>query len=186
MKSYADTSFLGSLYIASDAKNGDALAIAQTWRTPPLLPFTPFALFEFRNMLARLQYKGILRPSEALQVEGFLRQDLKNGTLEEKPLYAYQWIGAALAVADNITPLTGYAHSTPPTSPSPSSLAPPGSFLSTKTSAAPRRKPVSCSSPTRRSRNQANQTNQPRMDVNNREYSPDALFHSRLFASIRG
>jgi hypothetical protein len=107
MRSYADTSFLGSLYIASDAKNNDALAIAQAWQAPPLLPFTPFALFEFRNMLARLQHKGILRPAEALQVESFLKQDLGNGTLEEKPLHAYQWIGAALDVADNITPLTG-------------------------------------------------------------------------------
>jgi predicted nucleic acid-binding protein len=107
MKTYADTSFLGSLYIASDAKNADALAIAQTWGTPPLLPFTPFSLLEFRNMLARLRHKGILRPDDARQIEGFLKRDLKNGTLEAKPLHAYQWIDAALDIADNITPRTG-------------------------------------------------------------------------------
>jgi predicted nucleic acid-binding protein len=107
MKAYADTSFLGSLYIASDAKNAEALAIAQTWRAPPLLPFTPFSLFEFRNMLARLRHKGVLRPVAALQIEGFLKRDLTNGTLEAKPLHAYQWIEAALDISDTITPLTG-------------------------------------------------------------------------------
>ena len=107
MKIYADTSFLASLYIATDARHGDALAIYQTWTQPPRLPLTPFGILELRNVFSRLQYKGAMHMGDARLCEQHIKLDLKDGILEACPLHAYQWIHTAHDLVDKITPLTG-------------------------------------------------------------------------------
>jgi predicted nucleic acid-binding protein len=107
VKAYADTSFLASLYIITDNRHGDAVAVAQTWKTPPRLPLTPFGMVELSNVLARLQYKGLMHQGEARAIERLVREELEAGVLESQPLRAYQWLAATLDVVKNVTPCTG-------------------------------------------------------------------------------
>jgi len=107
VKIYADTSFLVPLYIATDAWHAQALAIHQTWTTPPRLPLTPFGILELRNVLARMQHKGKMHMGDARQCEQLIKQDLKDGILEKCPLRAYEWMQTAMEVVDNVSPLTG-------------------------------------------------------------------------------
>ena len=107
MKTYADTSFLASLYIVTDARHAQALAIQQTWTTPPRLPLTPFGMLELHSVLARMQHKGKMHMGDVLQCENLIKQDLKDGILEKSPLRAYEWMQAAMRMVDNISPLTG-------------------------------------------------------------------------------
>ncbi|OAM91557.1 type II toxin-antitoxin system VapC family toxin [Termitidicoccus mucosus] len=107
MKIYADTSFLASLYNDKDTRHGEAVTIAQAWTKPPRLPLTPFGMLELRNVLSRLQHKGQLRPGDARMCEQFVKEDLRDGILEPRPLRAYEWMEAAMDVTARVTPLTG-------------------------------------------------------------------------------
>lgn len=107
MKIYADTSFLASFYIATDALHGDALAIYQTWTKPPRLPLTPFGMLELRNVFSRLQHKGKMHMGDARQCEQYIKQDINDGVLDARPLLAYEWMEAAMDIAEKVTPITG-------------------------------------------------------------------------------
>ena len=107
MKIYADTSFLASLYLPNDARHGDALAVVNTWTVSPRLPFTPFAMLELRNVLARLQYKGRLHMGDARAFEQLVRDDLQAGILDAYPFHACEWMDATFALVEKVTPLTG-------------------------------------------------------------------------------
>ena len=107
MKIYADTSFLASLYLVTDARHGDAIAISQAWTKPPLLPLTPFGMLELRNVFSRLQYKGEMHMGDARLCEQHIKLDLKDSILESVPLHTYEWLHTAHELVDKITPLTG-------------------------------------------------------------------------------
>jgi len=107
MKIYADTSFLVSLYVASDRRHADALAIANAWKTPPRLCFTPFTQLELLNALARLEFQKHITLSEVMACKKLVKQDLQTGVLESVPLHTYAWLHTAHDLVDKITPLTG-------------------------------------------------------------------------------
>lgn len=73
MRTYADSSFLLSLYI-SDCNNAKALAVLPTLRKP-LSPLTPFHRLELRNGLARKIFQGHLTRSEAAAVWANIESD---------------------------------------------------------------------------------------------------------------
>ena len=107
MKTYADTSFLVSLYIATDRHHADALAIVNAWSTPPHLYFTPFTQLELLNALSRLEFQKRITLSEVRACKKLVKQDLQTGVLESVPLHTYEWIHTAHDLVDKITPLTG-------------------------------------------------------------------------------
>ena len=107
MKTYADTSFLTSLYVASDQNHAGALAVVNAWKTPPRLCFTPFAQLELRNALARLEHRRAFTSSDVRACMKLVTQDLAAGVLELVPLHTYEWIQVAQGFIDRITPLTG-------------------------------------------------------------------------------
>ena len=107
MKTYADTSFLASLYIGKDSNHTAAVTTIASWTSAPRLPFTPFGMAELLNAFSRMEYRGILRASETQVCVKFMHEDMENGVLEECPLRAYEWMLATQNIAKNITPRTG-------------------------------------------------------------------------------
>jgi predicted nucleic acid-binding protein len=105
MKSYADTSFLASLYLAGDAHHGRAVAAIA--RSRPRLPVSPFGLLELRNVFARQQKAGVLDRGAAEKCRGFIKKDMRDGLLEPMPLRAYAWIERAIRLTDDVTSRTG-------------------------------------------------------------------------------
>ena len=78
MKSYADTSFLVSLY-SSDANS----ARADLWRqaNPAPLPFTSLHALEFRNALWQSAFKKIRNPNDVREVFREIETDIATGLL---------------------------------------------------------------------------------------------------------
>jgi predicted nucleic acid-binding protein len=94
MQEYADTSFLVSLYVF-DTNSAAANAYAQTWKRPPLLPFTPVSAFELNNTLRR-----ILRTKADLAVAAKrIRSDVAAGIYVSVPLQGYRLIDEADSIS---------------------------------------------------------------------------------------
>ncbi|AHF89853.1 DNA-binding protein [Opitutaceae bacterium TAV5] len=107
MKLYADTSFIGSLYLHSDANHGAAVTALERLNTAPQFPLTPFGVVEIENMLSRLEYKGILHSAEVRQIMKMIKNDIGTGLLHSTPLHAYEWLQDTRDLIRKITPLTG-------------------------------------------------------------------------------
>jgi len=107
VKTYADTSFLVSLYVAADRNHADALAIVGAWQAPPRLCFTPFTQLELLNALARLEHARKITLGDVSACKKLVKQDLATGVLDSVPLHTYEWIHTAHDLVDKITPLTG-------------------------------------------------------------------------------
>lgn len=85
MPSYADTSFLASLYV-QDAFSVRAHGWLKTHATT--LPLTGFGRAELRNAIARLVFAGALTPQEGTAAWQTVEADLSGGQLTWQPL---QW-----------------------------------------------------------------------------------------------
>lgn len=107
MRIYADTSFLISLYLNTDALHACAVAEVALWRHAPELPLTPFALVEIENTFSRLVHKGKLTVKETTALLGLIREDVGGGFLRSAPLRAYAWLEAARDLSREVTPRTG-------------------------------------------------------------------------------
>jgi predicted nucleic acid-binding protein len=83
LNSYADTSFLVSLY-AQDTNSPPAIASLRTLREP--LPFTPFHRLEFRNAIRHRVFRSELTAAERSAVLQTLDDDLEDGVLVHTPL----------------------------------------------------------------------------------------------------
>jgi predicted nucleic acid-binding protein len=106
MKAYADTSFIVSLYVATDANHAKAKGVMDTFNQAPELPCTPFGMLELQNTFARMQKAGVGK--SILKAYGNLvSADLKNGVLAPRPLYAYHWLQESLKLAKTVTIVTG-------------------------------------------------------------------------------
>ncbi len=107
MKLYADTSFIGSLYLYSDTNHGAAVEALQALDDAPRFPLTPFGVVEIENMLSRLEHKGRLHAAEAGQIMKLIKNDFENGVLRSAPLRAYEWLQGTRDWVRKITPFTG-------------------------------------------------------------------------------
>lgn len=103
---YADTSFLLSLYLP-DANHAAAVTRARLWTRPPLLPLTPFGMFELNNALHRLLHKGRLQPGDLTSVSRMIRADIADGVLDNCPFEAWRWIDTANRISRQVSPRTG-------------------------------------------------------------------------------
>ena len=85
MSTYADTSFLVSLYVL-DANSALAAGRMERVRFPIFL--TPFGELELINAISLRQFRRELRPSKVSAALSLVRKDLADGILQLKPLAA--------------------------------------------------------------------------------------------------
>ena len=85
MSTYADTSFLVSLYVL-DANSALAAGRMERVRLPILL--TPFGELELTNAISLRQFRRELQPSKVNAALSLVRKDLADGILQLKPLAA--------------------------------------------------------------------------------------------------
>ena len=83
MNSYADTSFLVSLYVL-DANSALAATHMKQAKLPILL--TSFGELELTNALSLRLFRRELRPSKVKAARALIRKDLSDGVLLLKPL----------------------------------------------------------------------------------------------------
>ena len=83
MSTYADTSFLVSLY-APDANSDVAIARMREAELPILL--TPLTELELVNAMSLRLFRQDLRSSEVKAAQSLIRRDLTEGVLQLKPL----------------------------------------------------------------------------------------------------
>lgn len=107
MKYYADTSFIASLLLVSDAHHASAVAALDELPVLPGLPLTPFGILELRNVFARMEWKGVIHRAESEAFMRDLKTDTKAGFFSAKPLHAYEWMQAGMNAVATITPQTG-------------------------------------------------------------------------------
>ena len=82
MSSYADTSFLVSLYVL-DANSARAAALMQRAELPVL--FTPFGELELTNAISLRLFRRELHSSRVKAAQALVRKDLSDGILLLKP-----------------------------------------------------------------------------------------------------
>ena len=83
MSAYADTSFLGSLYL-QDANAPEAAREMARAKLP--LFITPLTEVELTNALSLQVFRGELKATEAHAAEGLFQTDVANRVFEVKPL----------------------------------------------------------------------------------------------------
>ncbi|HVY69405.1 MAG TPA: type II toxin-antitoxin system VapC family toxin [Verrucomicrobiae bacterium] len=104
MKTYADTSFLFSLY-AADANSPKADAWRQT--NPGPLPFTPFHRLELRNALSLALFQQRLAPSEVQAAWQEMESDVASGLLVGRGGLWHRVLVEAETAALHQTPTVG-------------------------------------------------------------------------------
>jgi len=82
MSTYADTSFLVSLYIA----DANSVSAAQVMRSQPIVFLTPLAELELVNALELALFRRQFRAMEIRASQAALREDIAGGVYSLQPL----------------------------------------------------------------------------------------------------
>ena len=104
MKTYADTSFLVSLYL-SDAHSGKANAWMKRRAAP--LPFTPLHRHELRNAIRLAVWRKELDGAQRREIFRLIELDLKEGFLTHQPVAWNEAFREAERIGETQTEATG-------------------------------------------------------------------------------
>ena len=104
MKTYADTSFLVSLYL-SDANTGKANAWMKRLAAP--LPFTPLHRHELRNAIRLAVWRKELDGAQRREILRLIELDLKEGFLTHQPVAWNEAFREAERIGETQTEATG-------------------------------------------------------------------------------
>ena len=104
MSDYADTSFLGSLYLR-DANSAAAFGWLRTHRRP--LVFTPLHRHELRNAILLAAFRGLVPESAARGALAEVERDAHSGNLLVTPLAWAEALHEAERLGDAHTPRLG-------------------------------------------------------------------------------
>lgn len=85
MRTYADTSFLGSLYVLDE---NSLRAAAEIKRFNPVLIFTPLLDFELTNAIQLRVFRKLSSPREAAKSLRLIHQQTEAGLLAREPMPA--------------------------------------------------------------------------------------------------
>jgi len=104
LKTYADTSFLASLYL-SDARTGKANAWMKRLAAP--LPFTPLHRHELRNAIRLAVWRKELDGAQRREILRLIELDLKEGFLTHQPVAWNEAFREAERIGETQTEATG-------------------------------------------------------------------------------